>query len=50
MCARDKIEDVNVIANAGAIRRLVIGAVNFDVRLLAERDLQHVRNECVSTR
>ena len=40
-----KIDNVNVIADAGAIRRVVIGPVNFDVRLLAERNFEHVRNE-----
>ena len=45
MCARDKIENVNVIADARAVRRFVIGAVNLDVRFLAERDFQDIRNE-----
>ena len=44
MRARE-IEDVNVIPDAGAIRSLVVGAVNFDVRFLAERDLEDVRDE-----
>ena len=40
-----KIDNVDVIANAGAVRRLIIGAVNFHVRLLAERDFEHIRNQ-----
>ena len=31
-----QIEDVNVIANAGAVGRFVIGPVNFDVRFLSQ--------------
>jgi len=40
-----EIEDVNVIANTGPIRRVVVGAVNFEVRFFTERHLQHSRNE-----
>ena len=40
-----QIENVNVVANAGAIRCVVIGAVNFNMRFFAERDLQHIRDE-----
>ncbi len=40
-----EIEDVDVIADAGAVRRLVIGAEDRDMLLLAERDFQDVRNE-----
>ena len=34
-----EIEDVNVIANTGSIRRVVIGSVNFDIRSFTERYL-----------
>src|SRR4029077_2838119 len=40
-----EIEDVNVIANTGSIRRVVVGSVNFDVRFFTERHLQHSGNE-----
>src|ERR1039458_5105668 len=40
-----QVEDVNVIADAGAVGRGIIGAVNFAVRLLAEGHLQNVRGE-----
>src|SRR6478735_5604157 len=40
-----EIEDVDVIANTGSIRRVVVGSVNFDVRFFTERHLQHRRNE-----
>src|SRR5262249_25135606 len=40
-----EIEDVNVIANTGSIRSVVVGAVDFDVRFCNERHLQHSRNE-----
>ena len=36
---------MNVIANAGAIRRGVIGAVNLAMRRLAERNFEDVGNE-----
>ena len=44
VCGRE-IKDVDVIANAGAVRRLVVGAVDFDVILLAEGDFEDVRDE-----
>ena len=34
-----EIEDVNVIANTGSIRRVVVGSVDFDVRFFTERHL-----------
>src|SRR5262249_10137098 len=40
-----EIEDVNVIANTGSIRRVVVGSVNFDLRFFTKRHLQHSRNE-----
>src|SRR4029077_4070359 len=40
-----EIEDVNVIANTGSIRRVVVGSVNFNVRSFTERHLQHSWNE-----
>ena len=40
-----EIEDVDVVADARAVGRLVVGAVDFDVLLLPERDLQDVRDE-----
>src|SRR6516164_10424542 len=40
-----QIEDVNVIANTGSIRRVVISSVNFDVRSFTQRHLQHSRNQ-----
>src|SRR6266487_4451247 len=40
-----EIEDVNVIANTGSIRRVVVGSVNVDVWFFSERHLQHSRNE-----
>jgi len=39
------IHDVDVIANARAIRRFVIGAEDLDVRSLTEGDFEHVGNE-----
>ena len=44
MGARE-IEDVDVVANAGAVGRFVVGAEDFDVRLLAERDFEDIRDE-----
>ena len=44
MCLGE-IENVNVIANTGSIRRVVIGSVNFNVRSFTERHLQHSRNQ-----
>ena len=40
-----QVEDVDVIADAGAVGRRIIRAENLALRLLAERDLQHVRNQ-----
>ena len=40
-----KIDNVDVVANAGAVRGLIIGAVNFHVRFLTERDFEHVWNQ-----
>ena len=40
-----EIDNVDVVANAGAVRRLIIGAVNFQVRFLTERDFEHVWNQ-----
>ena len=40
-----EIDDVDVIANAGAVGRRIIGAVNFALRRLAERDFEHVRDQ-----
>src|SRR5205085_8633956 len=40
-----EIQDVDVVADASAVRRIVIRAVNFHVRVFSERDLQHVRDE-----
>src|ERR1041385_6001341 len=40
-----KIDDVYVIANAGAVVRWIIGAVNFALLGLAKRNLEHVRNQ-----
>ena len=40
-----EIDDVDVVANAGAVRRFVIGAVHLDVLLLPKRDFEHVRNQ-----
>src|ERR1035438_4785244 len=40
-----QVEDVDVIADAGAIGRGIIRAVNFAVRLLSEGHLEHVRDE-----
>src|SRR5215831_17367806 len=40
-----EIEDVNVIANTGSIRCVVVGSVNFDVWFFTERHLQHSRNQ-----
>src|SRR5205814_9591534 len=41
MCAR-QIDDVNIVANTGAVRSFIIVAVNFRVPFLIERDLKHV--------
>src|ERR1035441_4715750 len=40
-----QVEDVDVIANAGAVGRGIIRAVNFAVRLLSEGHLEHVGDE-----
>src|ERR1019366_6511369 len=40
-----QVEDVDVIADAGAVGRGVVGAVDFAMRLPAQGDLQHVRDE-----
>src|ERR1700757_415250 len=40
-----EIEDVNVIANTGSIRRVVVSSVNFDVWSFTKRHLQHSGNE-----
>src|SRR5437868_13749846 len=36
---------MNVIPNAGAVGRVVVGPINFDVGLLAERDSEDIRNQ-----
>ena len=40
-----EIDDVDIIANAGAVRRGIVGAVNFALRRLAQRDFEDVRDE-----
>ena len=40
-----KIDDMDVIANTCAVGRLIVGSVNFDIRALTERDLQHGGNQ-----
>ena len=40
-----KIDNVDVVADTCAVGRLIIGSVNFDVRALTKRDLQHIRNQ-----
>jgi hypothetical protein len=40
-----EVDDVDIVADAGAVRGLVVGAVDFDVRFLAEGDLDDVRDE-----
>ena len=40
-----KIDNVDVVANARTVGRLIIGAENFYVRLLTERDFEHVGNQ-----
>ena len=40
-----QIQDVDVVANAGAVRSLVIRPINLHVRLLPKRDFQDIRNE-----
>ena len=40
-----QVDDVDVIADAGAVGRRIIRAENIALRFLAERDLKHVRNE-----
>ena len=40
VCSR-KVNDMDVVANTCSIWRLVIGAVNFDIRLSAQRNLKH---------
>src|SRR5438128_8657153 len=40
-----QIDDVDVIANAGAVRRVVISPENFDMLFLSQRDLEHVWNQ-----
>ena len=39
-----EIENVNVVANTGAIQSFIIRPVNFYVWLLAKRNLEHVGN------
>jgi len=39
-----QIADVNVVANAGAIRRVVIGSKDLDLFFPPKRDLQYIRN------
>ena len=40
-----EVEDVDVVAYAGAIGRFVIGAVDFDMVFLAECDLEDIRDQ-----
>ena len=40
-----KIDNVDIVANAGAVRGLIIGAVNFQVRFLTECDFKRVWNQ-----
>src|SRR5262245_40072032 len=40
-----KIEDMNVIANTRSIGRVVVRAVDFDIRFFTKRRLKHIRNE-----
>src|SRR5436305_13051608 len=40
-----KIDNVNVIANAGAIRRFVIGSENLDMLFFPQCNLEHVWNQ-----
>src|SRR5947207_6974446 len=40
-----KIDNVNVITDAGPIRCLIIGPENLDVWFLSERDLQNIRDQ-----
>ena len=42
---RSEIADMDVIANAGAIRRVVVGAENRNAAARAECGLQHQGNE-----
>src|SRR4029077_8346955 len=49
VCSR-KVNDMDVVANTCSICRLVIGAVNFDIRFSAKRDLKHVGDQmCLLT-
>ena len=40
-----KIDNVNVITDAGPIRCLIIGPKNLDVWFLSERNLQNIRDQ-----
>ena len=40
-----KIDNMDVVADTCSVGRLIIGAVNFKIRSLAQRDLQHGRNQ-----
>src|SRR6185369_8333581 len=40
-----KIDDMNVIPDAGAVRRWVIGSVNLTSLRLTQRDFEHVGNQ-----
>src|SRR5882724_409336 len=40
-----EIDDMNVVANTCSVGRVVIRAVNFEIRSLAQRDLQHGGNQ-----
>ena len=39
-----QIDDVDVIANAGAVGRIVIGPENFDMFLVSQRHFQNIRD------
>ena len=40
-----QIDNVDVIANAGAVGRFVIRPENFEMRFLSQRDLEHIWNQ-----
>src|SRR5262249_60635723 len=40
-----EIDNMNVVANTCSIGRLVISAVNLDIRFLAQRNLEHIRDQ-----
>src|SRR4051794_10095575 len=40
-----EIDDMDVIANTGSIRRVVVGPVNLNARFFTERHLKHSWNE-----